>query len=364
MSGQALVIGSTGIVGFNLAEHLVSRGWEVHGLARRPVEIKGVHSIRADLLDYPGLVKALKDVNPTHVFFATWSRNPTEAENIAVNGTMMRNLLRVIRPKDSLEHFALITGLKHFIGPFEMYAQVAPPLTPFRETLPRLDIPNFYYDLEDQVFAAAEQDSFGWSVHRPHTMIGFARTNVMNMGMTLAAYAAYCRETGKPFAFPGDEVQWNGVTDVTDARVLAQHLEWASTTPAARNQALHVTNGDVFRWKWMWGRLADYFGLEAVPFSKGNKPLGEQMVDVGPTWADIAKRHDLVEANLERIASFWHTDADLLRPFECITDMSKSRALGFTASKPSDEAFFDLFDRMQQERVIPAVAAKQMLRSA
>ncbi len=248
MSRRALVVGSTGIVGFNLAEHLVSRGWEVHGLARRPAEIKGVHSIAADLLDLPALVKALKGIHPTHIFFTTWSRNSTEAENIAVNGAMMRNLLHVVRPKASVEHFALVTGLKHFIGPFEMYAKVSPPLTPFRETLPRLDIPNFYYDLEDQLFSAAEQDGFGWSVHRPHTMIGFAKTNVMNMGMTLAAYAAYCRETGKPFAFPGSEVQWNGVTDVTDARIFAQHLEWASTAPAARNQALHVTNGDVFRW--------------------------------------------------------------------------------------------------------------------
>jgi nucleoside-diphosphate-sugar epimerase len=364
MSRQALVVGSTGIVGFNLAEHLVSCGWEVHGLARRPVDIEGVHSIAADLLDGPGLVNALKGIHPTHVFFATWSRNETEAENIAVNGAMMRNLLQVIRPKESVEHFALVTGLKHFIGPFEMYAKVAPPPTPFRETLPRLDIPNFYYDLEDQVFAAAEQDGFGWSVHRPHTMIGFAKTNVMNMGMTLAAYAAYCRETGKPFAFPGSEVQWNGVTDVTDARVLAQHLEWASATPAARNQAVHVTNGDVFRWKWMWGRLADYFGLEAVPFSETNGPLAAQMADAGPTWADIAKKRDLVETELKRIASFWHTDADLLRPFECITDMSKSRALGFSASTPSDQAFFDLFDRMQRERVIPAVDAKQVLRVA
>lgn len=364
MSRQALVVGSTGIVGFNLAEHLVSRGWEVHGLARRPVDIKGVHSIQADLLDPPGLVKALKGVQPTHIFFTTWSRNPTEAENIAVNGAMMRNLLHVIRPKASVEHFALVTGLKHFIGPFEMYAKVSPPLTPFRETLPRLDIPNFYYDLEDQLFSAAGQDGFGWSVHRPHTMIGFAKTNVMNMGMTLAAYAAYCRETGKPFAFPGSEVQWNGVTDVTDARIFAQHLEWASTTPAARNQALHVTNGDVFRWKWMWGRLADYFGLQAVPFSKENKSLTEQMGDASATWAGIARKHDLVEPDLERIASFWHTDADLLRPFECITDMSKSRSLGFTASTPSDEAFFALFDRMQQERVIPAVAPNRELRVA
>ncbi len=262
----------------------------------------------------------------------------------------------MLRPKGSIEHFALVTGLKHYIGPFEIYAKGSPPPTPFRETLPRLDIPNFYYTLEDEVFAAAGRDGFGWSVHRPHTIIGYASRNVMNMGTTLGVYAAFCRETGRPFAFPGNATQWGGVTDVTDARLLARHLEWASTTPTARHQALHVVNGDVFRWSWMWGRLAEWFGLDPVPFSGEITPLVDQMADARPIWADIARRHGLVEPDLDRIASFWHTDGDLLRPFECITDMSKSRELGFREYQTSDQAFFDTFDRLRRERVIPDVA--------
>jgi hypothetical protein len=38
---------------------------------------------------------------------------------------------------------------------------------------------------------------------------------------------------------------------MTDARLLARHMLWATTTPAARDQAFNVVNGDVFRWKWM-----------------------------------------------------------------------------------------------------------------
>ncbi len=103
----------------------------------------------------------------------------------------------------------------------------------------------------------------------------------------------------------------------------------------------------------MWGRLADWFGLEPVPFSGRVTPLAEQMADAGPIWADIARRHGLVEPELDRVASFWHTDGDLLRPFECITDMSKSRRLGFLEYQASDQAFFDLFARLRRERVIP-----------
>jgi nucleoside-diphosphate-sugar epimerase len=355
MHKKALIVGSTGIVGHSLAEYLLAKRWSVFGLARKPSDdVKGLVPVAADLLDPSGLRSALESVRPTHVFFATWSRHPTETENIQGNGAMMRNLLDVLRPQKSIEHFALVTGLKHYIGPFESYAKGEPPPTPFRETLPRLELPNFYYTLEDEVFAAAERDGFGWSVHRPHTIIGYAKANVMNMGTTLGVYAAFCRETGRPFAFPGNATQWHGVTDVTDARVLAKHLEWASTTPSARNQALHVVNGDVFRWKWMWGRLAAWFGLEPVPFSEHSRPLVIQMADAKPIWANIARRHGLVEPDLDRLASFWHTDGDLLRPFECITDMSKSRELGFAEYQSSDRAFFDLFARLRKERIIPA----------
>lgn len=350
----ALVVGSTGIVGYSLVKELIQGGWNVIGVARRPVQDQpGMVSIPADLLDREALRTALKDVRPTHLFFATWSRHTTEAENIHVNGTMMQNLLDVVRPKESLQHFALVTGLKHFIGPFEMYAKLSPPMTPIKESLPRLDIPNFYYTLEDAVFEAADKDGFGWSVHRPHTMIGFAHANVMNMGSTLAAYASIARETNRPFAFPGTTVQWNGVTDVTDGRMLAKHLVWASTTPAARNQALHVVNGDVFRWKEMWPRLAAWFEVEAAPFEGDGIPLKTQMADAGPVWQAMASKYGLVQPALDRLASFWHTDADLRRPFEILTDMTKSREFGFTQYQSTERSFFDLFEQLRRNKYVP-----------
>jgi len=74
-------------------------------------------------------------------------------------------------------------------------------------------------------------------VHRPHTIIGKAVDNAMNMRTTLAAYATICRETGRPFQFPGSQVQWEGLTDMTDARLLARHMLWTATEPAAANMA-------------------------------------------------------------------------------------------------------------------------------
>jgi hypothetical protein len=70
-------------------------------------------------------------------------------------------------------------------------------------------------------------------------------------------------------------------------------------------------------------------------------------------WAEIAQRHGLAEVNLNRLASPWHTDADLGRPIEVVTDMSKSRRLGFTDYQPTDDAFFNLFQRLREDRLIP-----------
>ena len=352
MKNSALVVGVSGIAGGALAAHLLSDGWSVSGLARTASVLPGVHPVVADLHDPSALRAALADVKPTHVFFTTWLRQATEAENIRVNGAMVRNLLDAVR-HGNVEHVALVTGLKHYLGPFEAYGKGVLPATPFREEQPRLDVENFYYAQEDEVFAAAARDGFGWSVHRPHTIIGYALGNAMNMGMTLAVYASICRQTGRPFVFPGSAMQWHCLTDMTDAGQLARHLEWAATTPAARDQAFNIVDGDVFRWSWMWGRIAAWFGLEPAPFPEAVTPLEKQLADAGPIWSKIAQRCGLVEHDLTRLASAWHTDADLGRPIECVTDMSKSRRLGFRDYQPTDDAFFALFSRLREACIIP-----------
>jgi len=353
MTQTALVVGASGIIGSATADLLTRDGWIVHGLARRPVEQTGVHPIPVDLQDAAATASALNGLKPDAVFITTWARQNTEKENIRVNAGMVRNLLDALRPNGSVRHVALVTGLKHYLGPFEAYGKGSLPETPFRETQERLDVANFYYAQEDEVFAAARQDGFTWSVHRPHTVIGKAVGNAMNMGTTLAVYATLCRETGRPFRFPGSAAQWNGLTDMTDAGQLARHLVWAATTPGAANEAFNVVNGDVFRWSWMWGRIADWFGLAPAPFDGTILPLEKQMQDDAAVWQRIAERDGLVEPDLSRLASPWHTDADLGRPIEVVTDMSKSRRLGFLDYRATDDAFFDLFQRLRSDRLIP-----------
>ncbi len=353
MARTALVVGVSGIVGSATAALLHEQGWKVHGLARRPTAQAGIEPVAADLQDAGATASSLAGIRPDAVFITTWLRQNSEAENIRVNAAMVRNLLDGLRPGGSTRHVALVTGLKHYLGPFEAYGKGSLPQTPFREEQGRLEIDNFYYAQEDEVFAAAKRDSFTWSVHRPHTVIGRAVGNAMNMGTTLAVYASLCRETGRPFTFPGSAAQWSGLTDMTDARLLAQHLLWAAATPTAANEAFNVVNGDIFRWQWMWGRIAAWFGLEAAQFDGIIRPLEQQMAADAPLWRQIAQREQLAEPDLSRLASPWHTDADLGRPIEVVTDMSKSRRLGFREYQPTDDAFFNLFAQLRADHLIP-----------
>jgi nucleoside-diphosphate-sugar epimerase len=350
----ALIVGVTGVVGRNLADLLISdKDWTVYGASRRPSQREGILPIAVDLQDAAAVTTALKDVKPTHLFLATWLRQSTEAENIRVNAGMVRNVLDAVSNGRSVEHVALVTGLKHYLGPFEAYGKGTLPTTPFREEMPRLEIENFYYAQEDEVFSAAARDGYGWAIHRPHTIIGYAIGNAMNMGTTLAVYASICKELGQPMRFPGSSVQWNSLTDMTDARLLAKQLLWAATTPAARNQAFNVVNGDVFRWKWMWKRICGWFGVEAEKLKGEGVPLEIQLAHAAPVWQQIVSKYHLAEDDLNKLVSPWHTDADLGRPIEVVTDMSKSRKLGFTEYQPTDESFFDLFQRLRDDRLIP-----------
>jgi nucleoside-diphosphate-sugar epimerase len=354
MEKRALIIGASGIVGSNLADRLLSSGWHVAGVSRGRTPVSSaLEAITADLGSPDSINDALTGKPFSHVFFTAWSRQATEKENIRVNGAMVRHVMDAVGPAGTLVHAALVTGLKHYLGPFEAYATGAVPITPFREEQGRQPVDNFYYEQEDRLFEAAQRYGFSWSVHRPHTVIGYALGNAMNMGVTLAVYASLCKQTGQPFIFPGSGAQWNSLTDMTDARLLARHLEWAATSANARNEDFNVVNGDVFRWKWMWSRIADYFGIEAAPFDGEVRPLEDRMRNAAKPWSEIAARFGLKEPDIGKLASWWHTDADLGRPMEVLTDMTKSRKAGFLDYQSTPDAFFALFDRLKAERVIP-----------
>ena len=102
-------------------------------------------------------------------------------------------------------------------------------------------------------------------------------------------------------------------------------------------------------------KLAADFGIEAAPYPGRATPLEPQLAGAGRAWADIAAKHGLAEADLGKLASAWHTDMDLGREIEVVTDMTKSRLAGFHEYQPTLGSFLDLFARLRVETGIAAL---------
>lgn len=351
----ALVVGATGIVGGNLSERLVEDGWTVFGLSRRPDRAPyGVRKLAADLNDREAVADAIKQIpSLTHLFYASWTPAETEEEACEINGRQLSNVLNGIEAgQHSLVHVVLVTGVKHYLGPFKDFGRFLPE-TPFLEETPRLPLRNFYYDQEDILFAAAQRLGFTWSVHRPNTVVGYAVGSLMNNGVTLACYASICKEAGLPFVFTGVAEQWEMLTEISDAKLVARQACWAATSPAGRDLAFNTGNGDIFRWKHMWGKIADYFELSHVRYEGQQRNLADAMSDAPAIWSGMASKYGLVEPDISRLATWWHTDADLRRKVECISDMTRSRKAGFLDYQSSTDTYLDLFRRLANERIIP-----------
>lgn len=126
MQQRALIVGVSGVTGSALAERLLAQGWQVYGLSRgRTAVITGVTSLAADLTDEDAVKTVLQDITVDKVFFSAWARQKNEKENIRVNGAMVRNVLDALGAGLKGGHVALITGLKHYLGPFDAYGKVA-----------------------------------------------------------------------------------------------------------------------------------------------------------------------------------------------------------------------------------------------
>ncbi|CDO97253.1 unnamed protein product [Coffea canephora] len=359
----ALIVGVTGIVGNSLAEILPLADtpggpWKVYGLARRPRPSWNadhpIHYIQCDISDPQDTQSKLSHLDDiTHLFYVTWANRSTELDNCQVNGNMFRNLLSAVIPSSpNLRHICLQTGRKHYLGPFELFGKVGHD-PPFHEDLPRLDVQNFYYTLEDILFEEVQKkEGLTWSVHRPGNIFGFSPYSLMNIVGTLCVYAAICKHEGAPLKFPGCREAWDGYSDCSDADLIAEHHIWAAVDPYAKNEAFNVSNGDVFKWKHFWKVLAEQFGAECGEYEGGPLSLKEMMKDKGPVWDEIVREKGLVPTKLEEVGVWWF--ADVVLQYPCLLDtMNKSKEHGFLGFRNSKNAFISWIDKVKAYKIVP-----------
>jgi nucleoside-diphosphate-sugar epimerase len=344
-----LVAGASGITGRGLVEHLASIGdWDLVGLARKAHDGSGrVRFVAADLLDARDCVEKLGGLGQvTHLFYAAYQERPTEAEQVAVNGAMLRNLVTTIEAAaPNLRHVCLIEGVKAY------GCQFGPYKTPAQETDPRHLPPNFYYDQEDFLKQRQRGKAWTWSALRPSLICGPGVGHPMNLVMAIAVYASIARELGVPLWFPGTRGAYTSLFEATDAVHLARAAVWAATEPRCANQIFNITNGDYFRWEHLWPRIAGFFGMEAAPPMPIR--LTEMMADKGPLWDAMVKQYGLRPHRFEEIASWRFSEFVFRIEYDVISDTTKARRFGFHEVVETEAMFARLIADLREHRYIP-----------
>jgi nucleoside-diphosphate-sugar epimerase len=293
MQQKAVVVGALGVIGRYIVERLVEAGdWQVVGLSRRtkPDGPRYRH-IAVDLLgaeETNRKLAALTDV--THIFYAVFQASPGSASNFAANTTPNRDMLvnavtAIDRAAPHLKRVVLVTGTKYY------GSHLGPVKTPMRETDPRHMPPNYYFDQIDWLTDYQQGKKWDWVELRPQTLCGFAPGSPMSILPAIAVYAAISKELGLPLRFPGKPGAYGTIYQVTESTHLANAVLWAATDQRCGNQAFNITNGDYFRWRNLWPKIADVFEM---PIGDPQTiSLTQHMADKGPLWEDISNRHQL-----------------------------------------------------------------------
>ncbi|HLY81122.1 MAG TPA: NAD-dependent epimerase/dehydratase family protein, partial [Caulobacteraceae bacterium] len=288
-----LIVGASGVIGAAAAEHFAAQAsWRTLGVSRRPPDPSppGYQHIALDLMDAAACRAAAERFGEvTHVVYAALFEKPGlipgwyEQDQMQTNLAMMRNLMDPLRAAASgLRHVSVLQGTKAY------GAHVHPLAVPAREDAPRDPHENFYWLQEDYICGAAAGAPWSFTIWRPQVVFGGAVGVAMNLIPILGAYAAICRELGRPFVCPGAH---GHVIEAVDADLIAAALAWAAESPAAANQTFNITNGDVMVWENVWPTIAAALGLE--PAYGAPVRLSEFLPAHAEVWDRIVARHNL-----------------------------------------------------------------------
>jgi nucleoside-diphosphate-sugar epimerase len=342
----ALVAGASGIIGNALVGELKGRAdWKVRALPRTFVE--GVETVKADLLDADASRAALAGAaDTTHLFYAALKGGRDLADEAAINGAMLRNLLDGLKAAGAkLQRVVLYQGAKVY------GVHLGQAKAPFYEDDPRHVTPNFYYVQEDELRRRGAAGEFEWAILRPDVVVGDIVGNPMNIVMVMGVFAALSREAGVPLRFPGSPKTYNGAfAQTTDAGWLARASVWAALDPAAAGEAFNLV-GEPFRWERIWRDVADCFGMEVgdpQPFK-----LAAQMPLMMDAWRALAKKYGLQDVAYDKLVAWPFGDFIFNTEFDMISDMGKIRRAGFTEAVRTEDTITGALQRLRARKVLP-----------
>jgi nucleoside-diphosphate-sugar epimerase len=357
---KVLVAGASGLIGVAAIEAFLSAGWDVVGISRRKPALPSGRSfdfISVDLRDEHAAREALSSLSDvTHVAYAAIYENANDlvrgwsnADQIAVNNAMLRNVIEpLISGKSALKHVSILQGTKAY------GVHLHPIAIPARESDPRDDHANFFFDQQDYIREMGAKHGFTYTVLRPQLVTG-ETPGALNVLPAIGVYAAIRREKGEPFSFPGGP---SFVWEAADANLVGQVMLWAAQAPQAANEIFNVTNGDVFEWRSAWPAMAKTLGVELGPDEPTS--LAAYIRDNADVWSKIVAKYGLASSDLRSFVGQGDQHADFAFAYGApagpvaFVSTVKLRKAGFNAAVDTQEAFGAALQSLIDRKLLPA----------
>ncbi|KAI9016901.1 hypothetical protein DFJ74DRAFT_678723 [Hyaloraphidium curvatum] len=393
MPGAVLITGGNGITGSYLVEYLLSPEGEKHftkviATSRRapnpdwvkydlPAGALGKRLVwvEADLLNESPDALAEKftaagGAEITHVLWGAYvyppqgwgSKEETDANEKIFDSTMRA----VVKCSKKFERVVLQLGAKwHIRDP--------PMIQPIRESdePPNVPLCPFYNRQLTVAKKLGAEHGFTWTCTLPLAILGVTRQTAMTQATSLATYILIMKHREGPLIFPGSAGDWNSIQQASSADLLAKHNVWAALEPKCAGQILNDSDGDFFRWKYLFPKMLAYFGVpkEKILLEGEMEKHLSQKNDVHTivtakavteeiakeSWAKVMAEDPSVSPDgwKQGVESMWFVDAMFASPFSLVYSATKNQQLGWNGYKDTEESFYDIFERMGRDGMAP-----------
>ncbi|MNI62662.1 hypothetical protein D3C73_1179920 [compost metagenome] len=84
-------------------------------------------------------------------------------------------------------------------------------------------------------------------------------------------------------------------------------------------------------------------------------PLQQVMADKAAIWTDIQASYGLANTSYETVSSWAFGDFVFSWDYDFFSDGTKARRLGFNEYIDTEKMFFDLFDELKRQKIIPEI---------
>ena len=145
----------------------------------------------------------------------------------------------------------------------------------------------------------------------------------MDLGMVISVYRTVFKALGLSLRHPDSTANANAPYQFTATEHLAKSVVWMSAPDECAEQSFNITNGDVFRWIYIWPVIADYFEMDRAQPQRLD--MKQTMADKVGLLTELVVGHGLRKAPYAELISGGYGNFIFTPYYDSISSMTKAR---------------------------------------